>query len=48
MTDAGEFVEVQSTSEGRPFTRSHLDQLLQLAQGGIQELMALQLEEVAR
>jgi ribonuclease PH len=48
MTDAGEFVEVQSTSEGRPFSRAHLDQLLELAEGGIQELMALQLEEAAR
>ena len=48
MTDAGEFVEVQSTSEGRPFARAHLDQLLQLAEGGIQELMALQRDEVAK
>jgi ribonuclease PH len=48
MTDAGDFVEVQSTSEGRPFSRAHLDHLLQLAEGGIQELMALQREEVAR
>jgi ribonuclease PH len=25
MTDAGDFVEVQSTSEGRPFSRAHLE-----------------------
>src|SRR5215469_14216747 len=48
MTDAGEFIEVQGTSEGKPFSRAELDQLLQLAEGGIRELMALQLEYVVR
>jgi ribonuclease PH len=48
MTDAGEFIEVQGTSEGKPFSRAELDQLLQLAEGGIHELMALQLEYVVR
>ena len=44
MNDAGEFIEVQSTSEGKPFSRSQLDQILQLAESGIEELMALQRE----
>jgi ribonuclease PH len=48
MTDAGEFIEVQGTSEGRPFSRDQLDELLQLAEGGIHELMAIQLEHVVR
>jgi ribonuclease PH len=48
MTDAGEFIEVQGTSEGKPFARTELDQLLQLAEGGIQELMAIQREYVVR
>jgi ribonuclease PH len=48
MTDAGEFIEVQGTSEGRPFSRNQLDDLLQLAEGGIHDLMAIQLEYVVR
>ena len=48
MTDAGEFIEVQGTSEGKPFSRNQLDELLQLAEGGIHELMAIQLEHVVR
>jgi ribonuclease PH len=48
MTDAGEFIEVQGTSEGRPFSRGQLDELLQLAEGGIHELMAIQLKHVVR
>jgi len=44
MTGAGRFVEVQGTAEGLPFTRSELDELVALAQGGIEELFALQRE----
>jgi len=44
MTGAGRFVEVQGTAEGLPFTRSELDDLVALAQGGIEELFALQRE----
>ncbi|MGO8951111.1 MAG: ribonuclease PH [Ktedonobacterales bacterium] len=47
MNDAGEFIEVQSTSEGKPFSRDQLDQLLRLAEGGIQELMVRQREWAA-
>lgn len=42
MTDAGEFIEVQGTAEGKPFTRDRLNQLLDLASKGIYELHALQ------
>ena len=41
------FVEVQGTAEGVPFTRSELDQLLDLAEGGIREIFALQREVLA-
>jgi ribonuclease PH len=44
MTGAGRFVEVQGTAEGLPFTRSELDDLVGLAQGGIEQLFQLQRE----
>ena len=42
MTGEGELVEVQGTAEGRPFTRSQLDELLDLASKGISEIVAAQ------
>ena len=42
MTDAGEFIEVQGTAEGKPFSRARLDELLALAEKGIRELHTLQ------
>ncbi|MDO9072253.1 MAG: ribonuclease PH [Rubrivivax sp.] len=42
MTGSGGFVEVQGTAEGEPFSRAEMDQLLALADKGIQELVALQ------
>lgn len=42
MTGAGEFVEVQGTAEGRPFTRAQLDAQLELAAEGIAQLQARQ------
>jgi ribonuclease PH len=44
MNDAGAFVEVQGTAEGHAFHRSELDQLLDLAGGGVTELLRLQRE----
>src|SRR6185312_10146761 len=44
MTDRGEFIEVQGTAEGKPFSRSRLDELLDLAGAGIDQLFALQRE----
>ncbi len=42
MTGRGEFVEVQGTAEGRPFSREALDGLLNLAGQGIRQLLELQ------
>ncbi|CAM3583175.1 ribonuclease PH [Paracidovorax anthurii] len=42
MTGAGHFVEVQGTAEGVAFTRQEMDRLLELAQKGVAELIALQ------
>jgi ribonuclease PH len=47
MTGDGRFVEVQGTAEGIAFTRAELDALLVLAEGGIAEIVAAQLEMVA-
>jgi len=48
MNDEGEYIEVQGTAEGRPFARSRLDDLLDLAQIGISDLQRLQKEAIAR
>ncbi len=42
MTAHGEYVEVQGTAEGRPFQRTMLEELLNLAEKGIRELLAIQ------
>ena len=42
MDGHGGFIEVQGTAEGAPFSRAHLDGLLDLAGKGIGELLALQ------
>ncbi len=42
MTGDGELIEVQGTAEGRPFSRGQLDELLDLAAGGIAEIVAAQ------
>jgi ribonuclease PH len=44
MTGAGDLIEVQGTAEGEPFSRGQLDQLLDLAAGGIRRLFELQAE----
>jgi len=44
MTGAGEFIEVQGSAEGRTFPRAQLDEMLDLAAGGIQRLVAIQKE----
>ena len=41
-TDKGEYVEVQGTAEGKPFDRAGMDQLLELADGGLQQLFKYQ------
>lgn len=42
MTDKGEFIEVQGTAEGKPYSRAQLDELLALAEKGIRELQEIQ------
>ena len=38
----GKIIEIQGTAEGAPFPRSELEQMLDLAERGIQELINLQ------
>ncbi len=50
-TDAGTYVEVQGTAEGKPFDRASMDRLLSLADDGLRLLFAAQrtaLEQPAR
>ena len=47
MTGAGHFVEVQGTAEGVAFSRAEMTALLDLAEQGITELMALQQQALA-
>jgi ribonuclease PH len=44
MTGEGEFIEVQGTAEGKPFSREQMNRLVDLAEGGIRRLFALQQE----
>ena len=42
MTGAGDYVEIQGTAEGKPFTRATADRLLELARAGNADLVAKQ------
>ena len=42
MLGNGHFVEVQGTAEGHPFTRAEMDELLELAKTGIEQLIGMQ------
>ena len=46
VSGRGLLVEVQGTAEGAPFTRDELDQMLDLAQTGIEELVEVQKQAV--
>jgi ribonuclease PH len=46
-TDAGTFVEVQGTAEGKPFDRTAMEGLLDLATSGLEQLFAAQAEILA-
>ena len=48
MTGDGRLVEVQATAEQAPFSRELLDELLELAAAGIEEIAAAQREAVER
>jgi ribonuclease PH len=42
MNAEGEFIEVQATSEDKPFSRKAMDELIDAAEGGIRQLLELQ------
>jgi len=42
MTNKGEFVEIQGTAEGKPFSKEAVDSLLALAEKGIKQLFKIQ------
>jgi ribonuclease PH len=47
-TDAGTYVEIQGTAEGKPFDRPAMDRLLSLADSGLKTLFAAQRETLDR
>jgi len=46
MTDQYEFVEIQGTAEGKPFSKETVDALLSLAQRGVEKLFRIQRESL--
>ncbi len=42
MTENGDFVEIQGTAEGNPFSSQNLIELLDFAKSGISELIGMQ------
>lgn len=48
MTDKGEFVEIQGTAEGKPFSKEMVGNLLALAEKGIRQLLDSQKTVLAR
>ena len=47
-TEAGKYVELQGTAEGKPFARSDVDKLLDIAATGLEKLFAAQAEAIAK
>ena len=47
MTGSGGIVEIQGTAEGEPFSRTQMGLLVDLAEAGIDELIARQKATVA-
>ena len=48
MTGVGHFIEIQGTAEGAAFSRAEMDSLLSLAEKGITELIAQQLQSLSK
>lgn len=46
MTHRGRFVELQGTAESAPFTRERLNRLIDLAQGGLEQIFEVQARAV--
>ncbi|HOS70577.1 MAG TPA: ribonuclease PH, partial [Bacillota bacterium] len=42
MTDRGELIEIQGTGEESPFNKVQLQEMMELAEKGIQELIEIQ------
>ena len=42
MTEQGKFVEIQGTAEGEPFTKDEMNNIIQIAEQGIDELIQIQ------
>ena len=42
MTESGEFIEIQGTAEGNPFTSNQLSEMIKLAEIGIRDLIGIQ------
>lgn len=47
MTGSGKLVEIQATAEKEPFSREMMDRMIDLAQSGIEEIIAEQLRATA-
>ena len=47
MTGSGGIVEIQGTAEGEPFSRGQMNQLVDLAEAGIRQLLAAQIQALA-
>ena len=47
MTGSGRLIEVQMSAEGATFSRAEMNQLLDLAEGGIAELVRAQKAAIA-
>ncbi|MBU2478521.1 MAG: ribonuclease PH, partial [Gammaproteobacteria bacterium] len=47
MNEQGDFIEVQGTAEGHPYSRDELLNMLDLAQGGIFSLIEAQKQALA-
>ncbi|WP_373975384.1 ribonuclease PH [Chitinibacter sp. SCUT-21] len=48
MTASGKFIEIQGTAEGEAFSRAEMNELLDLAQLGIEQLIELQHQALAQ
>lgn len=42
MTESGKLIEIQGTAEGTPFSRSQLNELIDLAESGLRQIFAMQ------
>ena len=47
MVGNGQFIEVQGTAEGEPFSKPQMDKLLQLAKKGVGELIEIQKKKLS-